>query len=259
MVATGFVDLHTHLLPGVDDGVRDLPEALEQLREARRQGIAALVCTPHTHRGYGSDLTSLARERRRVFERLVAAAAAERESGGEQGELPQVGLGAELLILGGRVSLEPPDVRINGTAYALLEVPFDTWEFRALGGLFRDLLDRGYRPILAHAERYPHLAEHPDLFAAWREDGLLTQANATSFVGRHGEAIRRRAFELLDAGEIDLVASDVHGPHMRLNHMAEAHTLVLERAGAEVARRLFSNNPRAIYLGRDVPGEGSPE
>lgn len=244
------VDLHTHLLPGVDDGVRDLVEALEQLREARDQGVEAVACTPHTRPWEMPDLGTVLAERRRIHERLVAAAEAE-------GDLPRIGLGAEVLVLDEEVSLADPGMRINGTAYALTEVLFGLRDFSGVRGIFLRLLERGHRPILAHVERYVNLGGY-DLLDRWREDGVLTQVNASSLVGEHGEPVRRRAFDLLDTGRVDLVASDVHGPHMRLNYLAEAHALVLERAGSETARRLFVEVPRAIFEGRPLGSSSHP-
>jgi protein-tyrosine phosphatase len=239
---SGLVDLHTHLLPGVDDGVRDMAEALDQLRDAAAQGIEALVCTPHMHPASREQRDRLLAERQRIFERLVETAQVE-------GGLPELGLGSEVLVLDQSVSFEHPGLRLNGTAYALLEVLFWREDFSDLRELFQDLLDEGYRPVLAHVERYAHLPRQGDLLALWREDGVLAQVNASSFAGHHGEGVRERAWRLLEAGDVDLIASDVHGVHMRLNYMAEAYASVSEGAGEEAARRLFSDVPRAIFEG----------
>ena len=242
----GLVDLHTHLLPGVDDGVRTLDEALAQLRAARDQGITALACTPHTHPVPPGRLEPLLAERRGVHERVVAAAEAE-------GGLPQIGLGAEVLIIDENVSLDPPGMRINGGMYALVEVPFGLQDFSWVREVFLRLLDRGHVPVLAHVERYARLLGY-DPLDIWRGDGVLAQVNASSLVGEHGEEIRRRALDLIDTGRADLVASDVHGDHMRRNHLAPAHELVLERADPHLARSLFVDVPRAIFESRQLGG-----
>lgn len=251
MVSDGFVDLHTHLLPGVDDGVRNVREALEQLREASRQGVRALVCTPHTRPAVGGQLRALLDERRRVYDRLLEAV--EKTAEAEEGRLPEVGLGAEVLVLEPGVSFDRPEMRLNGTAYALVEVLFGLEDFGGVRAIFLRMLERDYRPVLAHVERYPYLAGYDDLLDRWREDGVLAQLNASSLVGEHGERIWHRALKLLDMGRIDLVASDVHGAHMRLNHLAEAHALVRARLGDAVARRLFVEVPGAVYEGAEVP------
>jgi protein-tyrosine phosphatase len=237
------VDLHTHLLPGVDDGVRDLTEALDQIREAGRQGIVRLVCTPHMRAEPGSERSRVLADWRRVHETLLAALELE-------GGLPEVGLGAEVLIREARVGLDDPGLRLNGTPYALVEVEFWRERFDDLRPVFLGELDRGFRPVLAHVERYTRLPASDHWLARWREDGVLAQVNASSLAGLHGQAVRERAWSLLEGGLVDLVASDVHGPHLRLNHMAEAWTLVAARAGAETARRLFEETPQAIYSGR---------
>ena len=239
------MDLHTHLLPGVDDGVRTLAEALEQLREARAQGVEALACTPHTRIWETADLAALLAQRRGVYDRLVAAAAAE-------GDLPRIGLGAEVLILDGAIPFDLSGMRINDTPYALVEVLFGLMDFSDLRRIFRRLVGRGVQPILAHVERYPRLTGYEPL-DQWRDDGVLVQVNASSLVGEHGEGIRRRGMDLVETGRADLVASDVHGPHMRLNRLGEAHALVSDSAGEEVARRLFSEVPAAIFEGRMLP------
>jgi protein-tyrosine phosphatase len=245
----GMVDLHTHLLPGVDDGVRTKAEALEQLREARRQGITALVCTPHVRPDSATDPRGLLSERRRIYEGLLEAAAVE-------GGLPEIGLGSEVLVQDEPVDLEPPGLRLNGTPYALIEVGFWREGFEDLRGLLLGMLDQGWRPVLAHVERYVHLHVRDDLLGAWREDGVLTQVNASSLANVHGPGVRRRAWDLLEGGLVDLVASDVHGPHMRLNHMREACQLVVEGATPETARRLFIDVPSSIYQGADLASSG---
>jgi protein-tyrosine phosphatase len=241
----GIVDLHTHLLPGVDDGVRNLAEALDQLRVARDQGVDAVVCTPHVRPWPPVDRGALLADRRRIHERLTAAAE-------KRGDLPEIGLGSEVLILDGEVSLDAPGLRINGTAYALVEILFGLSDFTGLRELFRELLDRGYRPILAHVERYGHLNARDEQLAGWQEDGVLTQVNASSLAGEHGPEVRSRALALLAQRRIDVVASDVHGPHLRLNHIGQAFDVILERAGPETARRLFVENARAIFEGREI-------
>jgi protein-tyrosine phosphatase len=246
--AASMVDLHTHLLPGVDDGVRTLAEALEELRKARLQGTAAIVCTPHIHPHWSVDSQQLLDERRRIHERLLEAAAAE-------GGLPEIGLGSEVLIDDAAPALDHPGLRLNGTPYALVEVGFLRERFDSLQDIFRQLLDRDWRPVLAHVERYPHL-RHCELLVAWREDGVLAQVNASSLAGVHGPDISDRAWDLVERGLADLVASDVHGPHMRLNHLGEAWSLVAARAGIETAQRLFVSTPSAVYHGRVVASSG---
>jgi protein-tyrosine phosphatase len=239
------VDLHTHLLPGVDDGVRTLTEALEELRKASLQGIAAVVCTPHIRPRSSTDCRQLLDERRQIYEMLLEAAAAE-------AALPEIGLGSEVLIDDMAPDLGHPGLRLNGTPYALVEVGFLRERFDALRDVFRELLDRGWRPILAHVERYPNLPRCEELLDVWREDGVLAQVNASSLVRAHGPYIGDRAWDLVEHGLADLVASDVHGPHMRPNHLGEAWSLVVARTGIETAQRLFVATPRAIYQGRIV-------
>jgi protein-tyrosine phosphatase len=82
---------------------------------------------------------------------------------------------------------------------------------------------------------------------------VLAQVNAASFAGEHGAAVRERAWDLLERGLVDLIASDVHGPHMRLNHMREAWEFVRDGCGTETARRLFVDTPSAIYRGAATP------
>lgn len=245
------VDLHTHLLPGVDDGVRTLAEALAELREARLQGIAAVVCTPHIRPQSSADDQQLLDRRRQIHEMLLEAATAD-------GGLPEIGLGSEVLIEDTTPDLDHLGLRLNGTPYALVEVGFLRERFNALQDIFGELLARGWRPILAHVERYPYLRRCEELLGAWREDGVLAQVNASSLAGAHGPEIRDRAWNLVERGLADLVASDVHGPHMRPNHMGEAWSLVVTRAGIETAERLFVVAPSAIYQGRIViPAPGA--
>jgi protein-tyrosine phosphatase len=243
------IDLHTHLLPGVDDGVRTLAEAIEELREAGQQGVAAVVCTPHVHPHPSVDLRQLLDARRRIHEKLLETAAA-------AGGLPEIGLGSEVLIGDVTPDLDDPGLRLNGTPYVLVEVGFLRDRFDVLRPVFQELLDREWRPVLAHVERYAYLRPSDEHLDAWREDGVLAQVNASSLAGAHGRAVGDRAWEIIERGSADLVASDVHGPHMRPNHMSKAWNLVVERAGLEIAEKLFVTTPSAVYQGRRVAGAG---
>jgi protein-tyrosine phosphatase len=228
----------------VDDGVRTLDEALAELREAARLGVGAVACTPHVWLREAGDLAALLDERRRIHERLVEAAEAE-------GGLPRIGLGAEVLLLDRPVPLGLPGMRINAGPYALVELPFHRRGFDDLRDVFRSVIDAGVRPLLAHVERYLSLRDDERL-ERWREDGLLAQVNASSLVGEHGAEIRSRAFHLVASGLADVVASDVHGPHMRRNSLARAAEIVRGLAGEDTVRRLFVETPGAIFEGLEV-------
>lgn len=225
------IDLHTHLLPGVDDGAETTEQAVAVLAKFKEQGVAAVCCTPHLKASELAeapchDLDELLRE-------LAAAAPA-----------------APRLVRGFEIMLDIPSpvfgdrcVTLGGTRYVLVEfgrlVPADA-SVEALGRIAA----QGLIPLLAHPERYA--ACNPETARRWREAGAILQLDATTLMGDSKRAERAR--DLLSAGLATIVASDNHGDGRSLLASVEW----LEAHGArEQARLLATENPGAILA--DAP------
>jgi protein-tyrosine phosphatase len=243
------IDFHNHVLPGVDDGAADLPQALAALRAFAAQGVGTVVATPHLSGAATLDPAALARTLARLdaaWEALSRAAA---------GLLPALRLerGAEVMLDVPAPDLSDPRLRLAGTPFVLVEFP---WMSVPPGAaqVLAGLRDAGWRPVLAHPERYtgasPSLAEAGE----WRRAGAALQVNAGSLLGRYGEGPRRAAWGLLERGWADYLCSDFHARGRCAT--AEAAAALARAGGAPQAHRLTHENPSRLLAGeppRPVP------
>jgi protein-tyrosine phosphatase len=241
------IDLHTHVLPGVDDGAADLAEALDMLAIAQKDGITCLAATPHYHPAI-SRLP--AAEIRRRVEELARAAA-------ERGIAVELVPGAEVHITPGLARDPEALMTLNGSRYLLLELPFHGYPPFVEHVVF-ELQVRGIVPLLAHCERIVHYQEHLEVLAALVERGCLVQLTGDSLLGHFGARAQAAAEAMLRAGMAHVLASDAHWPRQRPPVLAAARDRVAELVGAEVARELVDTIPRRII--RDQPVEpGRPD
>jgi protein-tyrosine phosphatase len=235
------IDLHCHLLPGVDDGVRSLAEARDLARSAAAEGITAIAATPHVRSDYPTRAARIefgVAELRRDFE------AAEIEV--------EVLHGAEVEIA--RLWEIPPDELTRLTlaqtgCYVLLEFPYRGWP-RGLAAALRILAGRGIVAVLGHPERNPEVQDRPGRLEELVRAGALVQVTSASLDGRLGRAARLAGERLVEAGLVHVLASDAHGPHAREGGLLQAaHLLGDER----LARYLTEDVPAAIVAGASVP------
>lgn len=239
------IDLHCHLLPGIDDGPATMAEAVAMARAAWEQGTRTVVCTPHMHPSYPTRV-----------ERIHEGVAALREAlaGAEVPleVLPGAEISLEWLPRLGDARLA--EATLGGGGWLLLEMPFAGWPLR-LPEILRDLEMRGYRAVLAHPERADAVQRAPDRMRDLVGRGALVQLTAGSFAGEHGPAARRTAATLLASGMAHLLASDAHtagpwrGPELEPGLLAAA-----EAAGvhAQALRWMVQDGPAAILAGGPV-------
>ena len=197
------IDFHTHILPCVDDGSQSISESLSMLQVEARQGIRTVVLTPHFYAHENSPAVFLER-RQRAWQQLQPHLSP---------ELPELRLGAEVQYFEGICTVEDiRNLRIEGTNYLLLEMPFSRWSERMICDILT-LNDCGDTTVaLAHVERY--LTMQPK--AVWsrlRACGVLMQANVSFF--KHWKT-RYKAMSMLAGGEIHLLGSDCHNMKTRL-------------------------------------------
>lgn len=237
---SGFVDVHTHVLPGVDDGVRTLDEAVTTAAEAAAGGVDALVATPHVRDDYPTTAA--------VIEDGVAALRRELAARDVAIELHP---GAELALE--RVAgIEPGELRrysLAGGPYVLLEFPYRGWPAGA-EAVAATLLRNGFTPLLAHPERNDAIAERPERLRPLVEAGCFVQVTSGSVTGGLGRTARRAAESLLGLGLVHVVASDLHGPSLDRAGLAAAFGVL---GGDEAARTLVSTAPRAVLEGAPLP------
>lgn len=240
------IDLHCHVLPGVDDGPDGLADALAMCRLAASDGCTVLVATPHQRHPTFPELTRQGIEA--AWAQLTAAMAASAET------YPRVLLGAEVRVdsdLLSDIERDPPEVLpLAGGRYLLLELP------RGPAGpepeeLVHELLLAGWRPVIAHPELIPWLAEDLERVAGLVERGVLLQVTAASLVGGFGRYPSERAWEMVEAGLVHFVASDSHSPTWRPPGLSAARNALTQRLGSAAAARLLVDNPERVL--QDAP------
>jgi protein-tyrosine phosphatase len=241
------IDLHAHVLPGVDDGARDLEEALEMLAAAARDGTRTVCATPHAH-GPGYDVP---RERAEAAWETLGRAAAAAGIPVELRLASEVWYRPDLADLAREGRLAP--LAVAGKRYLLVEFPPTHVPPEAEETYFRLRLE-GYTPVVAHPERNPGFWEDPGRVERLREQGALVQVTAGSLTGMFRAEARRCAKDLLKRGAVDLLASDCHRVDRRPPGLSEAAREVVRLAGAEAADRLTVGVPSAILTGEPAPG-----
>ncbi|HKM43045.1 MAG TPA: CpsB/CapC family capsule biosynthesis tyrosine phosphatase [Limnochordia bacterium] len=231
------IDLHTHILPGVDDGSSNLSMSLAMGHFAEDGGITTLAATPHFH-----EIPDWSRIKAKVEELKKEFVKA---------QIPvEIVPGAELLMDMGLLDMaaaEIPTYADNGR-FCLIEFPMHQLPMYAEQVLF-DLQTKGITPIIAHPERYGAVVENPNLAIGWIRQGCLIQMNSGSLLGRFGSTIKQTAEIMLKCNMVQMVASDGHGSERRRLNLPEAFEALVAIVGESTAQNLVKTNPRGIIDG----------
>lgn len=239
------IDLHCHVLPGIDDGPETIEGSLALARAAVAAGTRTLVATPHVNWRYPNTAATIARTAEELRERLQA-----------EGVELELLTGAEIAMTQvGQLDDEELDaLRLGGGAWLLIEPPF-TAVAAGLREIVLGLQDRGHRVLLAHPERCPAIHREPALLEALVAEGVLSSVTAGSLAGRFGEQVRGFALRLFEQGLVHNVASDAHDHATRAPGMAQE----IEHAGlGALADWLTADVPAAILEGTDEVPERPP-
>ena len=234
-------DLHTHILPGVDDGAQTMDYALQMLSNAVASDVEMLAVTPHCGQLYGNYLDDKLKEQ---FKKLQQAA---------KGIPVQLVLGAEARVdedlmqnlSAGKVPT------INGSRYLLTEFAPNTAEEAFLPAL-QSILNLGYIPLVAHPERYVALWERPQMVMPWLDMGCHLQLTCDSILGEYGKAVQRTSAFLLQQDFVACVASDAHGLHRRSNFLMNVYDHLAVRHSRQYAQCMLYENPVAICHDADI-------
>lgn len=239
------IDIHTHILPGLDDGARDYYDSIEMAAMAYENGTTRIVATPHCNIPgvYGNYFGE---EYIQAFQKTCDVL--------EREHIPvQLMPGMEVFATMDlpRLLTEGKIMPLNQTRYVLLEFDFgEDPDFAE--EILRRVAELHAWPVVAHVERYEFVWDDPQIIYRWLTRGYVIQVNKGSFLGRFGRRAERTAYELLNHNLISVVASDAHSPTQRTTCMADAYESLAEEYPREYLDALFTKNPRRICRGDKV-------
>jgi protein-tyrosine phosphatase len=235
------VDLHCHILPGLDDGSRDLEESLQMAETAIADGITHVVATPHASSSYEFDYRRVRQTRDELQtylgDRLVLATGCDFHMSPEniaalRQDAPRFCINQKnfLLVEFNEFSIPPPmDQRLHEIQLA------------------------GLQPIITHPERNAILRSRPERLSTWVRQGSYVQVTAGSLTGAFGAGAQEDAWKWIDEGLVHFVSSDAHNTRSRPLQLGPAYELVEGKLGVEKAAALFVENPLAAFEGRELP------
>lgn len=220
------IDFHSHILPGVDDGSKNVEMSLEMLRASAAQGVTDICLTPHFYAEQNTPEKFL-EKRSRAAEELFSHL---------EGGLPRIHLGAEVKYFEGICQCEDLELlKLQGTNIILIEMPFMNWTDR----IWRDIEEISSYPntkvMLAHLERYLQFNAGKYLTKPAMRD-ILIQSNAENFTS--GFFQRRKAMKMLREGIIDVIGSDCHNLSSRPQNIAEARKAIQKSLGSSALERI---------------------
>jgi protein-tyrosine phosphatase len=242
------IDIHHHCLPGVDDGPRNLEEAVDLCRLAAADGIETIIATPHVLRGRWQNTS-----RELLEEKLAELQAA-------VGATPRLVLGSEYFFAHDMTdSLQKGTiVPLAGSRYVLVEFASHAVPPLVEQPLYQARLG-GWTPIIAHPERNLVFQSKPELLASLVANGSKTQVTASSLLGEFGPQARDCAAEWIEREMVHFVASDAHNRAKRPPQMSEASEVLREIAGNDVADALTRHNPAAVLENHGLPYDPEPK
>ena len=227
------IDLHSHILPEIDDGAQNLYESLEMARMAVDSGVTAMVATPHCMDDRRWEVYD-------AWKLLVQIL--------EEHEIPlKLFLGMEIFGTTDTASMlrNGKLFTLNESRYPLIEFPFRT-DGEVETQILRSVCKSGFRPVVAHPERYACIQRDPELMNRWYHMGCLFQVNRGSLLGRFGGRAEMMALELVERGFAAAIASDAHSSRVRTPWMDDVRKLLSKEFSQQYAIALLEENPARI-------------
>lgn len=238
------IDIHAHIIPGLDDGSQDIGTSMLMAEMAADSGVTKIIATPHCNQS-GMYENYVSEKLLRYMDRFREEV--EREDIGLK-----IGLGMEIFCSREvpRLLKEKKLLTLNGSRYVLVEFGFRVDSSRMERMLF-PIMDAGFVPIIAHPERYFDLQDKPDIIDDWMHEGMGIQINKGSFFGRFGRDAYSFAHTLLRNGLVTCIASDAHGVESRTTDMTDILEFIATEYSEELADLLLVENPGRIF--KDKP------
>jgi len=239
------IDIHTHILPGMDDGAISMEETLDMARIAVASGVHTMIATPHCNvegifdNYYDDNYESYYHSVVDAFQRegINLSILPGMEVYGSE-EVPG-------LLKQGKI------ITLNYSRYLLIEFSFHK-DLLLIEYLINELTNLGIHPIIAHPERYPYVQKHPELLYEWVEQGCSIQVNKGSLLGSFGRNVKAMAHEILDNSLASFIASDAHGPERRTTDLSEVYQRIKYYYSRAYADLLLMENPKRVIEDQEL-------
>lgn len=236
-------DMHCHILPGLDDGSKDMEQTMSMIKIAYSEGVRLIIATPHYHIGKVKVDIS---EAKKLIETI-------KESIKEKYPDLEIYCGQEIYYYS--EAMEDIENKraatMAGSEYVLLEFSTDV-SYTEITSAIYDTTSHGYHPILAHIERYECLAKRPDRIAELIEAGAYMQVNAKTVAGEYGKQIQKFIKKLLKKEYIHFISSDAHSDRSRAPHFNEAEKVLSKACSAEYYKKILWENVIKIINNEEI-------
>lgn len=235
----GIIDTHCHVLPAVDDGSESVEESLKMLKIAHKEGITHMICTSHYKAGRRNASAATLTKRREELQDLLK----------DQGIDIKLYPGNEVLYFSemDEKLQEGSIFTINNTDYVLVEfLPGD--RFLYIRNALEEVMGMGYKPVIAHIERYECMVKHPEYVSELNSMGVKIQVNASSIMGKAGSGVKKGVRHMLEEGLVDYIGTDAHKCKGRTPSIKKCVKYLYKKYDGEYVDEILYNNARRDFL-----------
>lgn len=239
------IDCHTHLLPGIDDGARNIDISMEMLQEEKKQGIDLVIATPHFYANR-DKIENFIEKREKALNKVLAKNDSQGDSQGTN--IPKIRLGAEVAFFSGiSKSNEIGRLCVDGTNTILIEMPFDSWNSKVVGEIEDLVTERGFNVVLVHIERFLGFKGNEEIIERLLEIPVTLQMNVECLIqtGILGKKKSKKMLEYIETGKVSLLGSDCHNMETRKPNLLSGREMLSKDALHridEVGEKIFGSN-----------------
>ena len=238
-----YIDIHSHILYGIDDGSKTLEESIEIIKQHIEMGFKDIVLTPHyiENSKYETDN----KEKTKLLETL------KKETKKQKLDI-NLYLGNEVFVNNILEIKKEKILKINNSKYLLIEFPMNE-KPKNINNILYEIKIQGIIPVIAHPERYSFVQKNPDLVDEWIEEGALLQSNYGSIIGVYGDNAKKTIKKLLKKNKIKALATDIHFPNNKIyQNIEKSRKRIKKIIGEEKFIELTITNPKKIIENKDI-------
>jgi len=237
------IDIHSHILPAIDDGSRNVEETIELIKEAKEAGFSTIISTSH----YWEEHYEVSTEDRQKIINAISKKIADKPYNLD------IYIGSEIFVTSDISQLikDGEASSLNNNRYVLFELPFETI-YPNLKDVIYNLLNNGYTPIIAHPERYSYVQDDPNLLIDYIEIGVLFQSNYGSLIGQYGKRAQKTVKLLLKNNLVHFLGSDVHRQGTVYKRIPESLAELKKLISDEEIQELTHLNQQAVLDNKEI-------